>query len=142
MTTTYFGPPKPAYNNPPIEPENFKPSRFVVSNITLGPTTTITTSVDHNYVLGQLVRLIISPFYGSYQLNETESYVTSIPSATQVVLDLNSTVSDAFIASPTYGPTPPQILAIGDKNNGLISSTGRSLPSTAIPGSFQNISPQ
>jgi hypothetical protein len=27
-------------------------------------------------------------------------------------------------------------------NTGLISSTGRSLPTTTIPGSFVNISPQ
>lgn len=139
---TYFNPPTPAYNNPPINPQYYKPSRFEISNIALGPTTTVTTSLDHNYVIGQLVRLLIQPTYGSYQLNESLGYVLNIPSASQVVLDINSQGVNAFIPSPSYGPTPPQIVAVGDSDSGVISSTGRSVPTTAIPGSFQNISPQ
>jgi hypothetical protein len=142
MTTTYFGPPNPDYYNPPIEPQNFKPSAFDIAGITLGITTVVTTSAPHNYVIGQLIRTIIPPFYGTYQLNEQTAYVISIPSTTQVTLNLNSTGYNAFIPTPSYGPTPPQIVAVGDINTGLISSTGRILPSTALPGSFQNISPQ
>lgn len=141
MTTGYFGPPTPAYNNPPINPQYFEPSKFVISNITLGLTTLVTTSVDHNYVIGQLVRLLIQPTYGSYQLNEVLGYVIAIPTANQVTLDINSKSANPFIASPSYGPTPPQIVTVGDSKSGLISSTGRSLPSTTIPGAFQNISP-
>lgn len=138
----YFGPPTPAYNNLPINAQNYKPSRFEISAISLGETTLVTTSVSHNYVIGQLVRLLIQPTYGSYQLNEVSGYVISVPSATQVTLNIDSTNVNPFIASPTYGPTPPQIVAVGDINSGVISSTGRSIPTTAIPGSFQNISPQ
>lgn len=141
MTTTYFGPPTPSYNNPPIQSQYYKPSKFVISNIQLGETTIVTTSVPHNYVIGQLVRLLVPSFYGSYQLNEQEAYVIKIPSSTEVTLALSSILANKFIASPSFGPTPPQILAIGDENSGIISSTGRSLPSTAIPGSFVNISP-
>lgn len=138
----YFGPPTPAYNNVPIAPQNFKPSRFFITAIALGSTTTITTSVPNNYVIGQLVRLLISPFYGSSQLNEQTGYVISIPAPNQITIDLNSQLVNPFIPSPPFGPTPPQVVAIGDSNSGLISSTGRSLPTTTIPGSFQNISPQ
>jgi hypothetical protein len=139
---TYFNPPTPAYNNPPINPQYYMPSRFVISGISLGPTTTVTTSENHNYVIGQLVRLLIQPPYGSYQLNEIMGYVFSIPSPNQIVLDINSTGVNAFIPSPSYGPTLPQVVAVGDSNSGVISMTGRTVPSTAIPGSFQNISPQ
>ena len=139
---SYFGPPTPAYNNPPIEAQNFAPSRFVISNIAIGTTTTVTTSVPHNYVIGQLTRLIIPSTYGSYQLNEQTGYVIGVPTPTTVTLDLISQNVDPFIPSPIYGPIPPQILAIGDENSGLISSTGRVVPTTTIPGSFTNISPQ
>jgi hypothetical protein len=142
MTTMYFGPPTPAYNNPPIQPQNFQPSRFVISDISLGPTTTITTAVAHNYVIGQLTRILLQPTYGAYQLNEQTGYVIDIPSATQVTLDLNSQNTNPFIPSPAYGPTLPQIVAIGDQNSGIISTTGRSVSTTTIPGSFANISPQ
>lgn len=138
----YFNPPRPDYYNPPIQPQNFKPSRFVITAIALGLTTTITTSLPHNYVIGQLVRLIVSEYYGSYQLNEQTGNVIAIPTATSFILDLNSIGANTFIPTPTYGPTLPQVLAIGDENSGLISSTGRSNPTTTIPGAFQNISPQ
>lgn len=141
MSNSYFNPPTPAYNNPEIESENFSPSRFVISAISRGSTTTVTTSTAHNYVIGQLVRLLIPVYYGSQQLNQQTAYVTALPSTTQVTLDLFSVGCDAFIPSPTFGPTSPQIVAIGDRNSGLVSTTGRSMSSTTIAGSFQNISP-
>ncbi len=140
MSSPFPGP-TPAYNNPPINPQYFKPSRFVISALTIGPTTTVTTSVDHNYVIGQLVRLLIQPTYGAYPLNEKVGYVIEIPSADEVVITIDSVGANPFISSPTYGPTEPQIVAIGDINTGVISSTGRFIPTTTIPGSFENISP-
>lgn len=141
MTTPYFGPPRPAYSNPPINPQYFQPSRFVITAISLGPTTTITTSVPHNYVIGQLVRLLIQPSYGSYQLNEQLGYVIAIPTTTQLTIDLYSIGVNPFIPNPSYGPTLPQVVAVGDSSSGVISATGRSVPTTTIPGAFQNISP-
>lgn len=132
--------PIPAYSNVPIEPQFYQPSRFVITAITLGQTTTITTSVDHNYVIGQLVRLIIPPPYGTRQLNERQGYVISIPSPTQVVLNIASIGMDAFISSSF--PTQAQIIAIGDIGNGDINTNGRTQNITYIPGSFINISPQ
>jgi hypothetical protein len=92
--------PIPAYSNPPIQAQFYQPSLFDISAISLGQFTTVTTSEDHNFVIGQLVRLLIPNIFGTYQLNNTQSYVVSIPSATQVVLDLNSSNANAFIASP------------------------------------------
>ena len=92
-----------------------------------------------NYVVGQLVRLIIPPSFGSRQLNETQGYVISIPSGNQVILNINSMNVDLFISSTAT--TLPQILAIGDINTGAVNSNGRSNNFTYIPGSFINISP-
>jgi len=136
--------PIPLYSNPPIEPQFYIPSRFVIIAITLGPTTIVTTSIDHNYVIGQLIRILIPSKYGSRGLNEKEGYVISIPTTNSVEIDINSLGSDPFIASPTFIPfeskTPPQILAIGDGNSGVINM-GRTNNGTFIPGSFLNISP-
>lgn len=106
----------------------------------------MTTTVDMNYVIGQLVRLIIPPTFGIRQLNEEQGYVIEIVSATQVRLDIDSRGMDAFTSSSAT--TKSQILAIGDVNSGYVSSTGRSIRSIdgntqiEIPGSFINISPQ
>lgn len=133
--------PTPPYSNVSIEPQFYKPSRFVISNVSLGPTTIVTTSIDHNYVIGQQVRLIIPRSFGCYQLNESTGYVLSIPSTTEVEITIGSIVNvDQYIASSSQIESA-QILAIGDLNMGIISSTGRVIPTTAIPGSFQNISP-
>jgi len=134
-----------AYQNPPIEPQFYQPSRFNIAAISLGSTTTVTTSVDNNYVVGQLVRFIIPQNFGTYQLNERKGYVLSLISSTQVLVDLNSIFMDPFIASPIFpvgqSKTVAQILAIGDINTGTTNATGRTNQSTFIPGSFIDISP-
>jgi hypothetical protein len=144
MSSSYspFPGPTPAYTNPPIEPQNFEPSRFQISAITLGTSTIVTTTVNHNYVIGQQCRIVMQPYSGARALNEQTGFVTAIPAADQVTLNIFSVGIDPFISSPAFDPTPPQIVAIGDSSSGLISTTGRALPTTAIPGSFQNISPQ
>jgi hypothetical protein len=131
--------PTPPYNNPPIEPQYYLPSVFFISAVALGQVTTITTSVEHNYVIGQLVRLIIPFSYGCRQLNERQGYVVAVPSANQVLLDINSIGSDPFVSG--FGTTMAQILAIGDVNTGAQNAFGRVNNGTFIPGSFIDISP-
>lgn len=140
MSSPIVGPIAP-FNNPPIQPQNYQPSLFFITALSLGATTTVTTSIDHNYVLGQLVRLRIPSFYGSYQLNDQTGYVTSIPAANQVTLNIPSYICDPFIPTPPFGPNRPQISAIGDANTGSINSNGRISTSISVPGSFINISP-
>lgn len=133
--------PIPPYQNVPIHAEYYQPSRFVISAITRGTTTTITTTVAMNYVIGQLVRLIIPPSFGCRQLNQQEGYVLSIPSTTQVVVSVDSSRNvDPYIAS-SNATESAQIIAIGDINQGAINSEGRRNNGTAPLGAFINISP-
>lgn len=132
--------PIPPYANVPIQANFYQPSRFVISAVTLGFTTIVTTSSDHNYVIGQEVRLIIPPSFGCRQLNDMQGFVISIPNTNQVEINIYSLGGDPFVSSSAS--TQPQILAIGDINSGKINSTGRLNTGTYIPGSFINISPQ
>lgn len=139
MTPPLVTGPQPYENNPSIQPQNYQPSQFVISSVTLGQTTTITTNTDLNYVVGQLVRLLIPYGYGCTQLNEKTGYVLSIPSSNQVVISIDSSRNvDAFKTSTNR--QYPQILAIGDINSGIQSSTGVNIPTTNIPGAFIDIS--
>lgn len=134
--------PIPAYQNLTPDPQFYQPSRFVISAITLGQTTTVTTSADHNYVIGQECRLLIPASFGSYQLNEVKGNVLSIPASNQVVLDIDSSRNvDSYIASAVTYPSVAQIVAVGDYNYGQINTNGRTNQLTNIPGSFINISP-
>lgn len=140
-SSTFPGPVAPE-SNPPINPQYYEPSRYEITNITLGNNTVVTTSVDHNYVIGQECRLIISKYYGSYQLNEQTGFVIAIPASNQVTLTIDSSSNvNSYISSPTYNKNPPQIMAIGDINTGAINSSGRNSQTTYIPGSFIDISP-
>lgn len=128
------------YSNVPINAQFYAPSRFTISAISFGATTTVTTTQDNDYVIGQLCRLIIPPSFGCRQLNETQSYVIGIPAANQVTLQLDSSLGvDPYIASSAA--TPAQILAIGDINSGVTNSMGNQNLGTFIPGSFIDISP-
>jgi hypothetical protein len=143
---TRFPGPTPAYTNPNIEPQFFQPSVFPIASISYGTSTTVTTGtsfgVSNNYVVGQLVRFLIPPTYGAQQLNNQQGYVTSIPGPNQVTVGINTSVGySSFVPSPPYGPTKPQILAIGDINTGNIGNSGRTNVPLVIPGSFINISP-
>jgi len=87
------------------------------------------------------VRFNIPKTYGAQQLTGQEGYVTSIPGANQVVIGINTSQGyDAFNPTPAYGPTPPQIGAIGDINSGSLNRTPWH-EKPYVPGSFQNISP-
>lgn len=127
------------FNNLPIEPQFYQPSRFVISAISLGTTTIVTTTVNHNYVVGQEVRLLIPSSFGSYQLNEQTGFIISIPASNQFELNINSSKNvSAFISSSAT--TVAQCLAVGDVNMGQ-TNTGRTNNLTNVPGSFINISP-
>ena len=129
------------YQNVPIEAGFYQPSRFVISDVDLGQTTIVTTTEDVNYVVGQLVRLIIPPSFGCRQLNEKQGYVLALPSSDEVEISIDSSLNvDPYIASSAT--TKAQILAVGNINSGIISSTGTVMSSTNIPGSFINISPE
>lgn len=132
--------PIPAYQNVPIRADFYQPRRFDISAITLGQETTVTTSVNHDYVIAQEVRLIIFPGYGCIQLNGLKGFVISIPSPNQVVITIDSSQNvDPYISAMLENSC--QILAIGDVNTGVINTSGRTNQITYIPGSFINISP-
>lgn len=140
-TNTVLSYPIPAYSNVPIEPQNFQPHQFFINLIVLGFLTLIQTTADMDFVVGQEIRLIIPPSFGCRQLNGISGFVLSIPLSNQIITDINSSQNvDNFILSSAT--TRAQVLPIGDVNNGIISNTGRNIPTTDVPGSFINISPQ
>ena len=129
------------YRNPPIEPQYYAPRQYDIANLTLGVNTIVTTTVNHDYMIGQQIRLLIPEFYGSRQLNEQTGYVIAIPALNQVTTTINSTNANIFISSPSFTNQVAQIVAIGDVNSGIINTSGIINNVTFVPGSFINISP-
>jgi len=131
--------PIPPYSNVPIEPQNYNPSQFFISDITLGQTTLITTIVDMNFVIGQLIRIIIPLGYGCIQLNEQIGYVIALPKTNQIEVNIDSSMNiDSFISASLS--QQPQIIPVGNVNSGVINQNGPNYSGIFIPGSFINIS--
>lgn len=127
-------------NNPPINPQFYQPRVFNIASIVNGTSTLVTTTVDHDYVIGQEVRFLISQLYSERQLNQRTGLVIAIPNTNQVVVNIDSSLFDTFVPNTSSDTTQPQIVAIGDVNSGQIN-TGRTGNLTYIPGSFIDISP-
>jgi hypothetical protein len=141
MVSTVISYPIPPYQNLPIEPQNYKPRQFFISGVDLGVETAITTTEDMDYEIGQEVRLLIPPTFGCRQLNNQTGFVVSIPFPNEVTLNIDSSQNvDPFTSSNST--TQPQILAIGDINNGSTNNQGRINNITYPPGAFINISPK
>ena len=130
--------PTPPYRNPPIQPYYYVPQVFIISAITLGAQTTVTTSIDNNYDIGQLVRLVIPASYGASQLNQQTGYVIGIPAANQVILNINSVGYNTFNTSTNA--QQPQLVPVGDINSGVVNNMGRINNQIFINGSFRDIS--
>ena len=130
--------PTPLYSNPAIEPQFYTPNKFNINAISQALIAVVTTSLPHEFVIGQEVRFIIFESYGMRQLNGRSALVISIPATDQVEVNIDTRFFDPFVNSGTN--TPSQIIAIGEINSGVINSSFSS-QETFIPGSFRNISP-
>lgn len=139
MSFPFKGPIAP-FTNPNIEPLFFQPSQFFISNINLGTTTTVTTTLNLTCVVGQEVRFVIPPQFGCRQLNGQTGVILSLSAVNQAVVSVDSSQNvDAFVSSSAA--TQPQLLTIGDVNTGTINSTGITGLGTSVPGAFINTSP-
>ncbi len=100
-------------------PSYYKPSLAVwsfymreISAVTNAENCEITTTEDHGYEVGQLVRVHIEDAYGM-RVNGAATQILSLPSSTVFVCDLNTSSLAAFI-SPTAPPpfTPAHVVPI------------------------------
>lgn len=128
-----------------LYPFLYLPEDNVVSAITLGATTTIGTSMYHNFEVGQEIAFRIPSFWGTTQLNSLPDaaipgspiygYVTSVTDNWTFVCSINSSSFTAFNTNPLVTPTvvtPPQVLSVGDVNSGGLI-TGLNPPSVLYP---------
>lgn len=117
------------------------------ANVPAGQTW-ISTTNNHNYVVGQEVGFRIPSAYGTTQLNELPNntipgspvyyYVTQVLSNTSFAIALNSTGFTTFNTNETVaqmvGQSLPQVVAVGDVNSGGTPYSGGALyPSPSFP---------
>jgi len=130
--------PNAPYRNPPIHIETYVPKSFAISDITLGRTTKVTTSVPTQYIVGQLVRLLIPSFFGTRELSNQLAYVISVTS-NEITLNIDSSNFTAYKPTPAHYTTPAQVIGVGDANYNTTNATAPivGFNSLTIPGAFR-----
>lgn len=136
-----------------LYPDLYIPYRAAITAISLGATTTITTAVNHGFVVGQEVFIQIpqvsATAWGTFQLDTErynqanvvpqQAYVTAVPAANQITVNVASTGFGAFAyptsAQAALGMTFPAVYGIGDQNFGP-TGPGPFVPPITIPGAF------
>jgi hypothetical protein len=124
-----------------LYPDLYVPFNNPITAITTGTTTTISTALNHSFVVGQEVFFVIpqvsSSVWGTTQLDSAtvvqqtgipqQAYITSITNANTFVVNVNSTGFTAFAyptsAQASLGLTFPQVMAIGDSNTGYVNTS-------------------
>lgn len=115
-----------------LYPNLYFPGEVVISGITTGATTTISTAGAHQFQVGQEVAFRIPTAWGTTQLNSLPNtvipgspiygYVISVTDFQNFVVNINSTGYTAFNSNQTFAGYPgerfPQVVAVGDVNTG------------------------
>lgn len=137
-----------------LNPFLYLPEDNVISAITLGSTTTVATTMYHNFEVGQEIAFRVPIQWGTTQLNSLPNnvtpgspiygYVVSITDNWTFVVNINSSAFTAFNTNPATVPTNqtyPQVLSVGDVNTGgnLITATSPLYPPPSFPTSTNRV---
>ena len=97
---------------PDVIVSNFQPRRRLISAVTNASEGEITTTEDHGYSVGQVVRVIIPAAYGM-EVEYKIATVLTVPSTTTFTTDLDTSALNAYV-TPTTPPsfTDAQVVPI------------------------------
>lgn len=115
---------------------NFQPAMRIISSITNANPAVVTTTFDHNYSTGEIVRIRIGPGGGMFQIDKEVGAIT-VTGNTTFTFPLDSTNFDIFVVpadiqlSATTNPvtsaqkfyTSSVVVPIGEVNNLLSLAT-------------------
>ncbi len=131
----------------------YSPGVSFISALTLGSTTTVTTTEPHNFVVGQEVAFRIPSQWGTIQLNSQNNprvpsspvygFVTTVSSSTSFVVNIDSSFFTPFNTNVAISSVPglsfPQVLAVGDVNTGGVAYSGAALYPSPLVNGFSTI---
>jgi hypothetical protein len=109
-----------------VESPIFQPAMRIVTAITQADQASVTTSFDHDYIDGTIIRFHIPPRYGMYQIDTLFSPIT-VTGPTTFTVDIDTRNFDAFIV-PADPRQYAQVVAIGEDNEILTAAEQNVLP--------------
>lgn len=116
-----------------LERPVFKPAMRIISSITNSLPAIITTTFDHGYISGTIVRFDIPPGFGITQLNQQFGPI-EVTGPTTFTVPIDTTYYDTFVIPLNPFLTPPtsdqqaQVVPIGEINSILTAAVTNVLP--------------
>jgi len=89
------------------------PAARGIASITNAFPALVTTSLDHGYLTGAIVRLYIPYYCGMEQANRLKASI-EVTGATTFLIDIDTTKFDAYVAPPA-NLTPAQVVPVGEE---------------------------
>ena len=116
----------------------FQPQSHIVTNITNAKPAVVTTQEDHQYRVGDIVRINIPgiPFdqagWGMRELNQKVVTVTGISSTTEFAINVDSTAFEPWIDADN-DKYVPQVVPVGQVADTQYGASVNTLPSLVRP---------
>ena len=112
-----------------FESPTFQPAMRIISAVTQGNPVTITTTFDHDYESGLVVRIKIPHGFGMQQLDGKKGEIT-VTSSTEFTLNIDTSTYDAFVAPvlPPDNAQYAQVVPVAQDNDMLTAATRNVLP--------------
>lgn len=102
-----------------LYPFGMTPYLSYIVALSLGATTTVTTSFPHGLSVGDTIRLVIPSQWGTVQISGQQGIVTAVANTIQFTVAINSSNATAFAfptsAQAAAGVTWPQVIPFGDQ---------------------------
>jgi hypothetical protein len=107
----------------------FQPSMRIIASITNAYNAVITTTFDHNYVSGEIVRIIVPPHFGMQQIDKQKGPITVL-SSTTFSIPIDTRLYDVF-SVPSTSPANKQyaqVVSIGEITEQIYAALENVLP--------------
>lgn len=113
----------------PIPFPVYQPAMRLLVAVTNGFPAVVTTSPDHQYSTGTIVRLHVYPANGMVQANNQTGTIT-VTGANTFTINIDTTHYDTFVVPvlPTANNTQACVVPIGEVNETLKAATQNVLP--------------
>jgi hypothetical protein len=107
----------------------YQPAMRIISSITNSNPALVTTTFDHLYISGTIVRLDILPGFGIEQANQLIGEITVL-SPTQFTMDIDTSQMFPFIGAPVYpfNLQTSQVVPVGENSSQLTAALQNTLP--------------
>lgn len=107
-----------------LESPVYQPAMRIISAITNAFPAQVTTTFDHDYISGTIVRLVIPPGFGMRQVDGKKGSIV-VTSPTTFTIDLDTTFFDTFVIPTTFPEDfqHAQVVPVGEENEILTAAT-------------------